>query len=103
MKKAKLLAPRNMAREVLSDTDAQRMLDSGSWVLATIPKKRSARAINQQNYMRRRREAGYRKLEILLPEYAHDILHSMQRDGETMAELVERLILLSSDDNSEKG
>lgn len=99
--KAKLLAPRNAAREIMSETDAQRMLDSGSWVIATIPKKRSARAINQQNYMRRRLEAGYRKLEILLPEHIHNILHSRLREGETYAELVTRIILLTSDDNSE--
>jgi len=103
MKKPTLLAPRNSAREILSDTDAERMLQSGSWVIATIPKKRTARAKTQQAYMRRRLAAGYKKLEFLVPEHVYHALQSRQRDGESLAELLERLISLTSDDNDEKG
>lgn len=101
MKKARLLAPRNMAREILSDTDAQRMLDSGSWVLAAIPKKQSAVAKRQREFWRRREAAGYKKLLLILPGHVVDELHVLQREGETMAELVERLMLYYN--NSEKG
>ena len=97
MKKAKLLAPRNMAREVLSDTDAQRMLDSGSWVIATIPKKRSTGARNQENYVRRKLEAGYRKLHVLLPEHVYRELYARLHDDEAISSLLERL--LSASDN----
>lgn len=103
MKKATLLAPRNAAREILSEPDAQRMLDSGSWVVATIPKKQSSGARNQANYMRRRLEAGYRKLEVLLPEHVYSALHERRHDGESMAMVVERLLAESSDDIDEEG
>lgn len=99
MKKARLLAPRNMAREILSDVDAQRMLDSGSWVIATIPKKPTAGARNQRNYMRRRLAAGFRKLEILIPERVYAALHARRQEGESMASLLERLLAESSGDN----
>ena len=101
MKKAKLLAPRNSAREILSDSDAQRMLDSGSWVIATIPKKRSAGARNQENYMRRKLDAGFKKLEILLPEHVYNSLRARRQEGEPMAMVVERLLIESSGDNGE--
>ena len=101
MKKPTLLAPRNSAREILSDTDAERMLASGSWVIATVPKKRTAHAKTQQAYMRRRLAAGYKKLELLLPEPVFDSLQAKRREGESMAELLERLISLTSDDNDE--
>lgn len=103
MKKAKLLAPRNMAREILSDTDAQRMLDSGSWVIATIPRKRSAGAKRQEAYMRRRLETGYRILHTLLPDHVFAELRARLHEGESLAELVERLLAESIADNSEKG
>lgn len=100
MKKATLLAPRNAAREILSEADAQRMLDSGSWVIATIPKKPTAGARNQRAYMQRRLAAGFKKLETLLPERVYDALAAMRREGESTAELIARLIE-SSDDNDE--
>jgi hypothetical protein len=98
-----LLAPRNAAREILSDSDAERMLSSGSWVIAKIPKKQSAGARNQKNYMRRRLEAGYRKLEVLLPAHVYRALHVRQQDGESMAMVVERLLAESSVDNDKEG
>lgn len=101
MKKAKLLAPRNAAREVLSDTDAQRMLDSGSWVIATIPRKRTAGARNQQNYMRRKLDAGHRMLHTLLPDHVFNELHARLHAGESMASLLERLLSESVADNGE--
>lgn len=101
MKKAKLLAPRNMAREILSESDAERMLQSGSWVIASIPKKRTAGARNQANFFRRRLDAGYRKLQVLLPNHVFNSLQAKRRDGETLASLLERL-LFESDSNSDK-
>ncbi|MGQ7959893.1 hypothetical protein ACUTAF_19610 [Pseudomonas sp. SP16.1] len=102
MKKATLLAPRNSAREILSDSDAQRMLDSGSWVIATVPKKPTAGAVNQRNYMRRRLEDGYRKLEVLLPEHVHGALYARRLEGESLAELLERLLAETPDDSADK-
>lgn len=101
MKKAKLLAPRNSAREILSESDAERMLQSGSWVLAVIPKKATAGAKRQSDYWRRRLEAGYKKLQVLLPERVFNSLQAKRRDGETLAGMLERL-LSESDSDSDK-
>lgn len=105
MKKATLLAPRNMAREILSEVDAQRMLDSGSWVLAVIPKKTTPAMKRQRKFRRNRIAAGYRRFEVLLPEHVHNALHALRREGETVAKMVERLIGLSgnTDENSKSG
>ena len=100
MKKGKFLAPRNAAREILSDSDAQRMLDSGSWVIATIPKKPTRHSIAQKEFEQRRREAGFRKLQVLLPEHVFGALNSRRQEGESMAMLLERLI--SESDINEK-
>jgi hypothetical protein len=95
MKKGQLLAPRNTAREILSDVDAQRMLDSGSWVYAVLPKKSTPAMKAQRKFRRNRIAAGYRRFEVLLPERVHNALHALQREDETFAQLVERLIGLS--------
>src|SRR3990167_1344247 len=100
MNKAKLLAPRNTAREVMSESDAERMLQSGSWVIATIPKKRSAGAKRQSDYWQRRLEAGYRKLQVILPDHVFHELHARLHAGETLALMLERL-LSESDPNSD--
>ncbi|UVJ44992.1 hypothetical protein NVV94_05260 [Pseudomonas sp. LS1212] len=102
MKKGQLLAPRNMTREVLSDADVANLLASGSWVLATIPKKPSAHVINQRNFFRRRLEAGYREFKVLLAEPIFNELRARLLEGETFAELVERLLTESTPDNDKK-
>jgi len=100
--KAKLLAPRNMAREILSDVDAQRMLDSGSWVIAAIPKPVTPGAKRQRKFKRRRAEAGYKRLEVLLSERIFDVLQARRQKGESLAELIKRLLELPGD-TAEKG
>lgn len=95
MKKGQLLAPRNMAREILSEADAERMLQSGSWIIATIPKKTTPAMARQRKFRRNRITAGYRRFEVLLPEHVHSALHALRREGETVAKMVERLIGLS--------
>ena len=101
MKKATLLAPRNSAREILSDTDAQRMLDSGSWVIATVPKRPTAGAINQRKFKRRRAEAGYRRLDIMLTKQVFNALQARRQSGESLAALIKRLLELPDDDGKE--
>jgi hypothetical protein len=99
VKKPKYVAPRMYVREMVDGPDLDRMLASGSHVLAVLPKKPSAHCIAQKEYLQRRFAAGYKKLEILLPEHFYSFLQSRLRDGESMASLLERLIL-SSGDNS---
>lgn len=97
MKKGILIAPRNAAREVLPGVDMQRLLDSGSWVIATVPKKPSAHCIAQREYKQRQLEAGYRDFHTLLPAPVFNRLRAMLHEGETFSELVERLLSIADD------
>lgn len=99
MQKAILIVPAKFAREMVPNADTDQKLASGSYLLATVPKKPTAHAIAQRNYLRRRFVAGYKKLEILLPEHVYSLLQSRLREGESMASLLERLLVESSDDN----
>lgn len=103
MKKARLLAPRMATREMMDGPDLERMLDSGSWVIATVPKKPTAHAISQRRYWSRRHEAGYKRLSLLLPEHVYEAFYSQCRDGETLALLLERLLNESVTDNDHHG
>lgn len=93
MKKPVLIAPRSACREMQPGPDVDRYLDSGSYVQASLPKKQSAVAKRQREFWRRREAAGYKKLLLILPGHVVDELRALQREGETMAELVERLLL----------
>ena len=99
MKKAQLLAPKMATREMVDGPDLERMLASGSWVIATIPKKPTARAKTMRQFRSRRLAAGYRRFEVLLPEHIYNALHALRQDGETFVKLFERLL---SGDVSEK-
>jgi hypothetical protein len=97
--KTVLLVPAMYAREMIPGADTEAKLASGSYILGVRPKKPSAHCIAQRDYLRRRLEAGYKKLELLLPERIFNELQSRLQKGETLAELVERLILSTGDNN----
>lgn len=89
-----LIAPRNACKELMPGPDLQRYLDSGSYVRASLPLAKVKDVTKRQReFQRRRREAGYQKLQILLPGHVAEALHALQGEGETMAQLVERLLL----------
>lgn len=92
MKKPKYVAPRMYVREMLDGPDLERMLASGSHVLAVLPKKPSDVALRQREFVRRREAAGYKHFHVLLPAHVYSLLLSCLREGETQAELVERLL-----------
>ncbi|WP_141232995.1 hypothetical protein [Pseudomonas sp. Irchel 3A7] len=96
--KSKLVVPRNQAREMVPGPDLDRMLNSGSYLLATVPNKPTAHCIAQKEYMQRRLDAGFKKLQVLLPEPIFNKLRERCRDGESMAELLERLLSASDND-----
>lgn len=96
--KPKLIAPRMTVREMVEGPDLERMLASGSWYLATKPKKPSRHLIAQNEYMQRRIAAGYKNLKVLLPEPVFNELRLRLREGETFAELVERLLSIPDND-----
>lgn len=100
MKKGILIAPRNATREVLSGVDMQRLLDSGSWLIATAPKKPTRHSVTQKEFEQRRREAGFRKLQVLLPEPIFNKLRASLREGETLALLLERLLAETDNDDT---
>lgn len=100
MKKPVLIAPRNTCKEMQPGPDLQRYLDSGSYVRASLPPAKVNDVTKRQRaFQRRRQEAGYKPFQVLLPGHVYDELHALQQEGETMAELVERLVLLHN--NSE--
>lgn len=94
MKPPVWIAPRNACRDMQPGPDLQRLLDSGSYVKASVATVKTRDVTKRQRaFLRRRREAGYWKMQVLLPPHVADALHALQQDGETMAELVERLLL----------
>lgn len=102
MKKPILIAPRSVTREILPGADAERMLASGSWVLATLPKPVSSGAQRQRKYRHHRAEEGCKRLDVLLSERIFNALQAKRRKGESLAAMIERL-LGSPDDSDEKG
>lgn len=95
MAKPVLIAPRNACKEMVPGPDLQRYLDSGSYVQASLPPaKVKAVTKRQREFQRRRREAGYKKVLLTLPGPVYEELHAQRREGETLSQLVERLLLL---------
>lgn len=94
MKTPVWIAPRNRCIEMIPGPDLQRYLDSGSYVRASLPTAKTKDVTKRQRaFLRRRRAEGYWKMQVLLPPHVADALHALQQEGETMAELVERLLL----------
>lgn len=94
--KATLLAPRQSVREIASPADASRMLASGSWVRASAAQTRKPSSARARQYKRRRRAAGWQVLNIFVSPKLATALRAAKREGETLAELIERLLLGSS-------
>jgi len=97
MKKPTLLVPRQNVREILSPDDAARMLASGSWVVAVLPKPRRCSTRKVAAFRQRLKEKGYRQLHVMLSGEVIDALHAQKRDGETLAEVIERLLSYADD------
>lgn len=98
MQKTILLVPTKFAMEMLPNADTEQKLASGSYLIATKPKKLTANAIAQREFKRRRSDAGFKKLDILLEEQIYNALLARRRDGETLAEIIKRLINLPDND-----
>lgn len=87
------------ARSVLMNADIKHGLATGRLLLAIKPKKPTRHSVTQKEFEQRRRDAGYRDLHVLLAEPIFNKLRSRQLAGESMAELLERL--LSETDNDQ--
>lgn len=90
--KAILLAPRNAVREVLAETDAGVMLQSGSWVRVAGTKPLTKNAAWQRAYRAAREAEGRRQLLAWIPGDAFNALMEAKRPGENTADVITRLI-----------
>lgn len=93
MQKPTLVVNRKFVREMLPGADLDRMLATGDNLVAVKPKKPTAHDISQRNYIQRRLASGFKEIHVLLPEHVYSFLQSRLREGESMASLLERLIL----------
>ena len=103
MQEIKLVVAKVHVREMIEGQDLKNMLASGSYLLATVPKKPSPHVIAQRDYIRRQLAAGYRKFHCLLPGTVFNELRLRLRAGETFAELVERLLSIPDNDQTSIG
>jgi hypothetical protein len=94
MQKHVLIVPAKFATEMVPNADLDQKLASGSYYIAVKPKKPTANAIAQRAFKRRRNEAGFKKLELLLDEQIYNALLARRRDGETLAAIIKRLLNL---------
>ena len=85
------------ARSAVMNADIKHGLETGRYLLAVKPRKPSRHLIAQREYLQRKRDDGFKKLEVLLPADVYALLQSGLREGESTASLLERL--LSKDDN----
>lgn len=92
MQKTILLVPAMYGREMLPNADTEQKLASGSYLIATKPKKPTRHSVTQKEFEQRRREAGYKKLQVLLPEPVFNKLRARLHGEETLASLLERLL-----------
>lgn len=92
MKKPVLLVPRQSVREILSPGDAARMLASGSWCVAVLPKPRRRSTRKVAAFRQRRKEKGFRYLHVMLRGEVIDALHAQKHGDETLADVIGRLL-----------
>lgn len=95
MKAVRLVHPSN-ARTVISEDDAARLRQSG-WVELRNPKVVSKDAEAQRRFRKRCRESGLKQLEVWLPPEAFAAIEAMRKPGETLTELITRLLCSSSE------
>lgn len=94
MKAAKLVHPSH-ARTVLSEDDAARLRQAG-WLELKEPKSVSRSASLQRRFRQRQILLGNRQLLVWLPGQVYDLLLALKKPGETISQLVGRLIELQN-------
>lgn len=76
---------------ILSPSDAERMLSTGDWLIATA-KPKTAMAGKMRSLRARRRAAGWLSLKLWLSPAEVDAVKAIKRPKETYAELFIRLV-----------
>lgn len=83
-------------RRAVDTEEALAMSLAAGWKVISTPEPDmappTANAKRLRAYKQRRRAAGYRRLDVLLPTRVHDKLLTEVRGGETLAETLERVI-----------
>lgn len=90
MRPVKLVHPSH-ARTILTEDDAARLRQAG-WVELADHKSVSRGAAQQRRFRQRCRETGLKQLEVWLPQEAFDALETIRMPGETLAELLTRIL-----------
>jgi hypothetical protein len=89
MKSGVKLAHPSQCREIISPADLERYLAQG-W--CELKKPVSKLAARQRKFRRERKELGFKRVTAFLPLELFDELTGMKLPGETMADLLLRLI-----------
>ncbi|WP_191830876.1 hypothetical protein [Pseudomonas fluorescens] len=89
MKKGVKLAHPSQCREIISPADLDRYLAQG-W--CELKKPVSRLAARQRQFRRQRKELGFKRVTAYLPLELFNELTAMKLPGETMADLLLRLI-----------
>lgn len=89
-----LLVPAKFAVEMMPNADTEAKLASGSYLIAIRPKKPTYNTLAQRAFKRRRGEAGFKRLDVLLEDEIYSALLAQRHDGESFAGLVKRLLNL---------
>ncbi|MHC8382653.1 hypothetical protein [Pseudomonas sp. LB3P14] len=85
-------------RSVMMNADIKNGLESGRFYLAVKPRKPSRHSVTQKEFEQRRRDAGFRKLQVLVPEPIFNKLRDRLHGDETLALLLERLLAETDSD-----
>lgn len=96
MKTGTKLAHPSQCREIISPADLDRYLAQG-W--CELKKPVSGLAARQRKFRRERKELGFKRVTAYLPQDIFDDLTAMKLPGETMADLLIRLLLLHANDH----
>lgn len=98
MRKPIKLAPRTAVREMQPNADVDRLLMNG-WVRVADTKPRTRHTKNTEAFRQRKRDEGFHPIYVFLPGPVFEELHAQKQKGESIAELIERLLSLSSTKN----
>lgn len=85
------LVRQSQVQTVLSPDDAERMLATGDWLIATV-KPRTRSAARMRGLRRARRLADWHYLTMWIAPEDLAAVKAAQRPGETYAELLMRLV-----------
>lgn len=91
MKPVRLAHPYH-TRELTNEAELSRLQAAGWLVLPEPPKPTKPGTRRQRAFLKRRQQAGFRRLDVQLPREVFNDLRARQQQGESLAQLIERLL-----------